>query len=395
MTNKYIKNFSAEYKTKVVLELLESELTISQLSKKYEITPKTIQNWKKQFLSNASMAFEPAKVVSEYKTEIEDLKSENDELAKALGKATVERDWALGKLRSLDIPNKRDLVDSKLKDLSMARQCELLKINRSMLYYQPKIMSLYNKKIMDRIDEIYTDNPDYGYRFMHKSLLDEGFTIGRDRTLKYMSIMGIEALYPKQKKSISTQNKAHKVYPYLLEPYWQTSQKGSKSVYVPRSNEVWSGDITYIRTPSGFMYMAASIDWHSKAILSYKLSNSMDSSLVTSILEDALSKYPAPLIFNSDQGGQYTGSEHIRILEKHGIQISMNGKGRSIDNIIIERFFRTLKYNCIFINEFKNISELKEGINSYVDKYNNKRFHSSIGYKKPMNVYLDALKNAA
>ena len=394
MTNKYIKNFSAEYKTKVVLELLESELTISQLSKKYEITPKTIQNWKKQFLSNASMAFEPAKVVSEYKTEIEDLKSENDELAKALGKATVERDWALGKLRGLDIANKRDLVDSKLEDLSMARQCELLKINRSMLYYQPKIMSLYNKKIMDRIDEIYTDNPDYGYRFMHKSLLDEGFTIGRDRTLKYMSIMGIEALYPKQKKSISTQNKAHKVYPYLLEPYWQTSQKGSKSVYVPRSNEVWSGDITYIRTPSGFMYMAASIDWHSKAILSYKLSNSMDASLVTSILEDALSKYPAPLIFNSDQGSQYTGSEHIRILENHGIQISMNGKGRSIDNIIMERFFRTLKYNCIFINEFKNISELKEGINSYVDKYNNRRFHSSIGYKKPMDVYLSAFKNA-
>lgn len=395
MTNKYIKNFSAEYKTKVVLELLESEVTISQLSKKYEITPKTIQNWKKQFLSNASMAFEPAKVVSEYKTEIEELKSENDELAKALGKATVERDWALGKLRGLDIPNKRNLVDSKLEDLSMARQCELLKINRSMLYYQPKIMSLYNKKIMDRIDEIYTDNPDYGYRFMHKSLLEEGFTIGRDRTLKYMSIMGIEALYPKQKKSISTQNKAHKVHPYLLEPYWQISKKGSKSVYVPRSNEVWSGDITYIRTPSGFMYMAAIIDWHSKAILSYKLSNSMDSRLVTSILEEALSKYPSPLIFNSDQGSQYTGSEHIRILENHGIQISMNCKGRSIDNIIMERFFRTLKYNCIFINEFKNISELKEGINNYVDKYNNRRFHSSIGYKKPMDVYLSAFKNAA
>ena len=394
MTNKYIKNFSAEYKTKVVLELLESEVTISQLSKKYEITPKTIQNWKKQFLSNASMAFEPAKVVSEYKTEIEELKSENDELAKALGKATVERDWALGKLRGLDIPNKRNLVDSKLEDLSMARQCELLKINRSMLYYQPKIMSLYNKKIMDRIDEIYTDNPDYGYRFMHKSLLEEGFTIGRDRTLKYMSIMGIEALYPKQKKSISTQNKAHKVHPYLLEPYWQISKKGSKSVYVPRSNEVWSSDITYIRTPSGFMYMAAIIDWHSKAILSYKLSNSMDSRLVTSILEEALSKYPSPLIFNSDQGSQYTGSEHIRILENQGIQISMNGKGRSIDNIIMERFFRTLKYNCIFINEFKNISELKEGINSYVDKYNNRRFHSSIGYKKPMDVYLSAFKNA-
>lgn len=337
------------------------------------------------------MAFEPAKVVSEYKTEIEELKSQNDELAKALGKATVERDWALGKLNGLDIPNKRNLVDSKLKKLSMARQYELLNINCSMLYYQPKIMSLYNRKIMDRIDEIYTDNPEYGYRFIHKSLLEEGFTIGRDRTLKYMSIMGIEALYPNKKKSISMQNKDHKIYPYLLAPYWQISN-GSRSIYVPRSNEVWSGDITYIRTPSGFMYMAAIIDWHSKAILGYKLSNSMDSSLVTSILEDALSKYPAPLIFNSDQGSQYTGSEHIRILEKHGIQISMNGKGRSIDNIIMERFFRTLKYNCIFINEFKNISELKEGINIYVNKYNNSRFHSSIGYRKPMDVYLNAFQ---
>lgn len=394
MTKKYIKNFTAEYKTKVVLELLESEETISQLSKKYEITPKTIQNWKKQFLSNASMAFEPAKVVSEYKIEIEELKSQNDELAKALGKATVERDWALGKLNGLDIVNKKSLVDSKLKKLPMARQCELLNINRSLLYYQPQIMSLYNKKIMDKIDEIYTDNPDYGYRYIYKSLLEEGFNIGRDRTLKYMSIMGIEALYPKKKRSVSMQNKAHKIYPYLLDPYWQKSN-GNRSVYVSKSNEVWSGDITYIRTANGFMYLAAIIDWHSKAILSYKLSNSMDATLVTSILEDALTKYPAPLIFNSDQGSQYTGSEHIEILQEHGIEISMNGKGRSIDNIIMERFFRTLKYNCIFINEFKNIAELKQGINNYVDKYNNRRFHSSIGYKKPMDVYLNAFKNAA
>ncbi|WP_236869765.1 integrase core domain-containing protein, partial [Candidatus Bandiella numerosa] len=125
------------------------------------------------------------------------------------------------------------------------------------------------------------------------------------------------------------------------------------------------------------------------------LSNCMDSSLVTTILQEALAKYPAPLIFNSDQGSQYTGSEHINILKTHGVKISMNGKGRSIDNIAIERFFRTLKYNCIFINEFNNILELKEVISEYVSKYNNKRFHSSIGYKKPMNVYLEALKNAA
>lgn len=394
MSKKEKRNFSAEQKTKIVLELMESELTIAQLSKKYEITGKTIQNWKKQFLENASLAFEPAKVVSEYKSEIKELKAENDELAKALGKATVERDWAVGKLNSLDIPNKRDLVDSKLDKISMARQCELLKISRSMMYYKPKIMSIYNKRIIDRIDEIYTANPDYGYRYIYHHLIEDGFNIGRDRTLKYMNIMGLEAIFPKKKKNISIGNKLHKIYPYLLETYWKSSN-GNRSVYVPSSNEVWSGDITYIRTPNGFMYMAAIIDWHSKAILSYKLSNCMDSSLVTTILQEALAKYPAPLIFNSDQGSQYTGSEHINILKTHSVKISMNGKGRSIDNIAIERFFRTLKYNCIFINEFNNILELKEVISEYVNKYNNKRFHSSIGYKKPMNVYLEALKNAA
>src|SRR5690606_60009 len=139
---------------------------------------------------------------------------------------------------------------------------------------------------------------------------------------------------------------------------------------------------------SGFMYLAAIIDWHSKAILSYKLSNTMDVSLVTDILKDALSKYPAPKIFNSDQGSQYTSLEHTQILQEHNIAISMNGKGRSIDNIVIERFFRTIKYNCIFINDFNNTKNLKEAINDYMNNYNYKRFHSAINYQKPMNLYL-------
>lgn len=394
MGKKQIRNFSAEVKTKIVLEMLKEESTIAQLSTKYEVSAKTMQNWKKQFLNNASLAFEPAKAVSEFKDQIDSLKTQNDELAKALGKATVERDWAVGKLGSLDISNKKSLVDSKLKTLSKARQCELLQVSRSGVYYKPKIMSLYNLNILNRIDEIYTDNPDYGYRYVHKQLLEDGFNIGRDRVLKYMGVMGIEAIYPHKKKSISAKDSQHKVHSYLLESYWTKSGK-SKSVHVPYVNAVWSGDITYIRTNGGFMYLAAIIDWHSKAILSYKLSNSMDATLVTNVLNAALEKYPAPLIFNSDQGSQYTGYEHTEILRKHNIQISMNGKGRSIDNIIIERFFRTLKYNCIFINDFKNATELKGGINNYMDKYNNQRFHSSIGYQKPMNVYRDYLQNAA
>ena len=216
MGKKQIRNFSAEVKTKIVLEMLKEESTIAQLSTKYEVSAKTMQNWKKQFLNNASLVFEPAKAVSEFKDQIEDLKNQNDELAKALGKATVERNWAVGKLGSLDISNKKSLVDSKLKTLSKARQCELLQVSRSGVYYKPKIMSLYNLNILNRIDEIYTDNPDYGYRYVHKQLLEDGFNIGRDRVLKYMGVMGIEAIYPHKKKSISAKDSQHKIHSYLL-----------------------------------------------------------------------------------------------------------------------------------------------------------------------------------
>ena len=394
MSRKQGKRYSSEAKTKIVLEILREEQTMSQISSRYGINGKTLQNWKRQFLGNASLAFEPAKAVSEYKDQICELKNQNDELAKALGKATVERDWAVGKLNSLDISNKKGLVDSKLKTISKTRQCELLKVNRSSIYYKAKVMSLYDLSILNRIDEIYTENPDYGYRYIHRQLLEEGYRIGRDRVLKYMGVMGIEAIYPHKKQSISGKDSQHKIYDYLLDSYWSKSER-TKTVHVPNANEVWSGDITYIRTSNGFMYMAAIIDWHSKAILSYKLSNSMDSTLVVDVLKEALDKYPAPLIFNNDQGSQYTGNEHTSLLKENNIQISMNGKGRSIDNIIIERFFRTLKYNCIFANDFENITELKKGIDGYINKYNNHRFHSSIGYQKPMNVYRDYLQKIA
>lgn len=392
MNKKKVRVFSSEEKTKIVLELLREDNPLSVLSSKYAVSGKTIQNWKKQFVANAALAFEPAKVLSEYQEEVNKLKEQNDELAKALGRATVERDWLAGKLKSLDLSNRKSLVDSKLGPLTKTRQCQLLTINRSTIYYKPKVMSWYNLNILNTIDEIYTNNPEFGYRYIHKQLLEDGFVIGKDRVLKYMNMMGIEAIYPHKKKLTSEKDNEHKVYSYLLEKYW-TQSGDTRSIHVPNVNEVWSGDITYIRTNSGFMYMAAIIDWHSKAILSYKLSNSMDSTLVTDVLQDALQKYSAPAIFNSDQGSQYTSHDHTKMLIDNHIQISMNGKGRSIDNIAIERFFRTLKYNCIFINDFKNIKELKEGIRNYMDKYNYKRFHSSIGYQKPMNLYLNYIQN--
>ena len=393
MARKKGQTYTPKQKTKVVLELLKEEKTINQLATEFNVTAKTIQNWKKQFLENADKAFETDDTSKQDKEELERLQAENDALAKTLGRTTVERDWAVGKLKSLDLSNKKTLVDSKLT-ITKTRQCELIGVSRSTLYYQAKPISDVNLQILHKMDEIYTDNSEYGYRMIHQELLEEGYSIGKDRVLKYMSILGIQAIYPNKKRLTSINHPEHQIYDYLLKPYW-TKKGRTKSVYVPNANEVWSGDITYIRVNGGFMYLAAVIDWHTRAVLAYKISNSMDATLATDVLQEALSKYPKPKIFNTDQGSQYTSHEHTKILKEHDIQISMNGRGRSIDNIMIERFFRTLKHSNIYISDYQNIKELKEGIKRYIYKYNFKRFHSSIGYQKPMNLYLKSIGKVA
>jgi len=379
------RTFSAEFKTKVVLELLSDEMTMAQIASKYEITAKSLADWKKQFLTNASLAFDVAGATQSYKDEIEELKEENDALAKKLGRTTIERDWAVGKLKSLDLSNKKDLVDSKLNEIPMTRQCELIDLNRSTLYYEAKPIKEYDIKVMKRLDEIYTDiSSTYGYRFMHQQLLQDGFAIGVNKVNKLMNKMGIQAIFPRKRRLTSVKNQQHKIYPYLL-----------RDVEITNANQVWSGDITYIPIKGGHMYLAAIIDWHSKSVLSWKLSSMMDTALATDVLKDAIAMYGTPDIFNTDQGSQYTSFEHTNILKQHKIKISMNGKGRSIDNIAIERFFRTLKYDEIYINEYSSILELKKGINRYMNFYNHERFHSALGYEKPMNVYLRGVKKSA
>jgi putative transposase len=389
MSRKKGQTYTAEQKTKIVLELLKEEETAAQLASKYKVTTQTLGAWKRKFLENASLAFEPAKAVQEFKDEIKSKEAEIEELQKQLGKSVVEKEWLAKKLESLDLSDRKDLVDSKLSNLSVTRQCELLHVSRSCYYYQPLPVSETDLKIMHAIDEIATDNSEYGYRYIHQQLLEDGYLIGKDRVLKYMRILGIQAIYPTKKKLTSIQMQEHKKYPYLLGQY----HNSKKQVIIKSPGEVWSGDITYIRMNGGFMYLAAIIDWHSKAILAYKLSNTMDATLATDVLQEALQNYPKPKIFNSDQGSQYTSHEHTQLLKDHDIEISMNGKGRSIDNIAIERFFRTLKHGNIYINDYQTIKELKEGVKNYIYKYNFKRFHSSIDYRKPMNVYLEYVKN--
>jgi putative transposase len=206
-----------------------------------------------------------------------------------------------------------------------------------------------------------------------------------------MHRMGIEAIYPRKEKATSIKAKEHKIYPYVLKRF----HNEEKQVIVKHPNQVWSGDITYIPVKGGFMYLSAIIDWHSKALLAWRLSNTMDASLVTGVLQEAIDRHGAPEIFNSDQGSQYASKEHTDLLKKHNITISMNGRGRSIDNIAIERFFGTLKYEEIYLKEYKDIQELKAGIKRFMTFYNHNRLHAPLDYDKPMNVYRSKMKQAA
>lgn len=383
------KTYSADFKAKLVLEVLEGEKTVNEIASSYGVIPLSLRNWKKQFLENMSLAFDKSTVVKEYKDEIETLQYEKDAIAKKLGETIVEKDFLVEKLKSLaSSKERRVLVDTEL-NISLNRQCQLLDVNKSSLYYIPTKPFSRGKdlKVLDAINNIYSDFPSYGYRRIHAQLLREGHSIGKKFVKKAMKYMGIEALYPKPKTTIA--NKEHYKYPYLLKDFRDYAGR----VMIENVNQVWSTDITYIKLEKGFVYLAAIIDWHSKKILSWRLSNTMDISLVTTVLYEALSLYPKPEIFNTDQGSQYTSKAHVEILKKHKIKISMDGKGRATDNICIERFWRSIKYEEIYLNEYKNIKSLNRAIEKYMNIYNSKRLHSAIGYKTPNEIYYEAANN--
>ena len=390
MSRKYT-NYSADFKAKVVLELLESGQTLNEVASKYKILPKNLQNWKKQFVNNMSLAFDKSSVVDEYKSEIQSLKKEGDALAKTLGKVVVERDWAVEKLKSLDLCSKKMLLNNseaiqahtKSAKPSLTRQLDLIGVSKKLHYYEAvkHFSSFSDKKLLNAIDEIYTKHPYYGHRRISKQLKKDGIMVGRKKARTAMKFMGLKALYPEPKTTVAI--KEHIKYPYLLKSF-----KNKKAqVIITEPNVVWSGDITYIRLATGFAYLAAIIDWGTKKVVSWKLSSTMDSSLTTAVLTDALSKFHKPEIFNSDQGSQYTAQDHVDILKDNNISISMDGKGRSIDNIAIERFWRTLKYEDVYLKNYRTLKEARKGIDEYINLYNQERLHSTIDYATPDEVY--------
>ena len=383
------KTYTAEFKAKLVLQVLEGEKTLNEIASQYEILPKNLQNWKKQFLENMSLAFDKSTVVKEYKEEIETLQKDKDNMAKKVGELTLERDFLEGKLVSLvSSKSRKTFVDTE-HELSLNKQCKALNISKSSLYYQSvqKFSSNEDIKLLNIVNDIYSEFPYYGTRRMLTALENEGFNVGRKLIKTIYQYLGIKAIYPTKKTTIP--NKEHYKYPYLLKQF----KNDKNQVIIDTPNKVWSTDITYIKLEKGHVYLAAVIDWNTKKILSWKLSNTMDVSLTTSVLNEALSLYPKPEIFNTDQGSQYTAQAHVDILNKHNIKISMDGKGRSIDNIVIERFWRSIKYEELYLNDYKSMSELRYSIDNYMTKYNSKRLHSALGNKTPNEIYFKSINN--
>jgi putative transposase len=264
------------------------------------------------------------------------------------------------------------MIDEDHPALSVRRQCELVDLNRSTLYYEPTSEAAENRVLMRLIDEQYTRCPFYGSRRITRWLVRHGHAVNRKRVQRLLRVMGLAAIYPKPNLSAG---RGHKVYPYLL-----------RDVAVERVNQVWSADITYVPLPSGFMYLAATIDWFSRYVVAWRLSNTLDGSFCQDMLEEALGR-GTPEVFNTDQGVQFTAGVWTGRLERAGVAVSMDGRGRCLDNVFVERLWRSVKYEEVYLWRHETVPALAAGLGRYFGYYNEGRPHQALGDRTPAAVY--------
>jgi len=266
-------------------------------------------------------------------------------------------------------------VEKENQELSVRHQCEIFSLNRSSLYYERIGLSAEDERILEEMDKIYLDFPVYGSRRMSRELKRRGFKVGRLKARALMRILGVEAIYPR--KRLSYPDKEHQIYPYLL-----------RDVSIDRPNMAWAADLTYIRLKHGFVYLVAVMDLYSRYIVSWRISNTLETDFCCEALREALEK-ARPEYFNTDQGAQFTSRDFTSILKEEKIKISMDGKGRVIDNIFIERFWRTLKYEEVYTKSYESVWDCKKSIGEFIEKYNAQRLHQSLKeYDTPLEAYL-------
>ena len=382
------RNFSAEFKTNLVLQLLKGEKELNILAVENDIQPNLLRNWKKEFLTNASLAFDN-KREDNLREKLAEERKEKAEYAKKVGQLTMQVDWLKKNLKKLsDLTTRVNLVRnlSTNKELPVSTGAKLLGINRTSVYYGGIPVSEEELECKSIIDHLHTDNPTWGARQMSAQLKLRGYQVGRRKAGRYMREMDITPIYPKM--NLSKRMKQAKVCPYLL-----------RNAVIDRSNQAWSIDITYIPMKHGFLYLTAIIDWYSRCIVGWDVDDTLDTTMVINACKKAF-KVAKPLIINSDQGSQFTSDKYIEFIRDNGIRQSMDGKSRWADNIMIERWFRSFKYEEAYLTEYANLKEAREAIGRYIYTYNFERCHQSIGNKRPAEVYypvmlLDAARAAA
>ena len=382
------RNFSAEFKTNLVLQLLKGEKELNVLAVENDIQPNLLRNWKKEFLANASLAFDN-KREDNLREKLAEERKEKAEYAKKVGQLTMQVDWLKKNLKKLsDLTTRVNLVRnlSTTKELPVSTGAKLLGINRTSVYYGGIPVSEEELECKSIIDHLHTDNPTWGARQMSAQLKLRGYHVGRRKASRYMREMDITPIYPKM--NLSKRMKQAKVCPYLL-----------RNAVIDRSNQAWSIDITYIPMKHGFLYLTAIIDWYSRCIVGWDVDDTLDTTMVINACKKAF-KVAKPLIINSDQGSQFTSDKYIDFIRNNGIRQSMDGKSRWADNIMIERWFRSFKYEEAYLTEYANLKEAREAIGRYIYTYNFERCHQSIGNKRPAEVYylvmlLDAARAAA
>ncbi|WP_377276361.1 IS3 family transposase [Rhizobium sp. R86522] len=371
MTRRPRRNHSPAFKAKVALAAIRGEQTLVELSQQFDVHANQIKQWKDQLLEGATGVFgdetkaEPSGPTIDVKT-----------LHAKIGELTLENGFFIRCARQGGIAGRKEMIDREHK-LSVVRQAKLLGFSRGSVYYLPRPVSDGDLALMRRIDELHLDYPFAGSRMLQGLLRGEGLETGRLHVATLMKKMGIEAIY--RRPNTSKPAPGHKIYPYLL-----------RKLAVTRPNQVWAMDLTYIPMARGFVYLCAVVDWFSRKVLSWRLSITMEAAFCIEAVEEALARHGRPEIFNTDQGSQFTSIDFTAVLKRSQIAISMDGKGAWRDNVFVERLWRSIKYEEVYLHAYKTVSEARAGIGRYLNFYNTRRPHSSLDRQTPDQAYFNA-----
>ncbi|NML91930.1 IS3 family transposase [Sphingobium sp. TB-6] len=373
MSKRPRRNHSPAFKAKVALAAVKGEKTLAELAQQFDVHPNQITTWRSQLLEGAAGVFgsDSTSGTAEPTVDVKTLHAK-------IGELTLANDFLGRRAREGRSVAERKAMIDRLHNLPLARQARELGISRGSVYYLPRPVSAADLEIMRRIDELHLEFPFAGSRMLRDLLRQEGIEIGRQHVATLMKKMAIEAIY--RRPNTSKPTPGHKIYPYLL-----------RKLPIVRPNQVWATDISYIPMARGFVYLVAIVDWFSRKVLAWRVSITMEADFCVEALEEALARFGKPEIFNTDQGSQFTSHAFTSVLLREEIAISMDGRGAWRDNVVVERLWRSVKYEEVYLHAYAAVSEARVSIGRYLNFYNAKRPHSSLGARTPDQTYFDNL----